>query len=52
LERGYALVLDSDGAVIRSVSQVVQGEHVRTRLHDGDFISTVDEAPGKNKRKK
>jgi exodeoxyribonuclease VII large subunit len=52
LERGYALVLDSDGAVIRSVFQVVQGERIRTRLHDGEFGSTVDEATGKKKRKK
>ena len=31
LERGYALVMDADGAVIRSASQVAQGDHVRTR---------------------
>lgn len=52
LERGYALVLDSDGAVIRSVAQVVQGEHIRTRLHDGEFSSTVDESTERKKRKK
>jgi exodeoxyribonuclease VII large subunit len=52
LERGYALVLDSDGAVIRSIGQVVQGEHITTRLHDGEFSSTVDKAPGNKKRKK
>jgi len=52
LERGYALTLDSDGAVIRSISQVVQGEHITTRLHDGEFSSTIDETTGKKKRKK
>ncbi|MGA8090330.1 MAG: exodeoxyribonuclease VII large subunit [Terracidiphilus sp.] len=52
LERGYALVLDSDGAVIRSVSQVVRGERVKTRLHDGEFSSTVDEASGRRRPKK
>ncbi len=52
LERGYALVLDADGAVIRSVAQIVQGERITTRLHDGEFSSTVDETTGKKKRKK
>ena len=52
LERGYALVLDSEGAVIRYIGQVFPREHIKTRLHDGEFGSTVDEAPGKNKRKK
>jgi len=43
LERGYALVLNKDGVVIRSVSQVKDGERLRTRLSDGEFGSTVDE---------
>jgi exodeoxyribonuclease VII large subunit len=52
LERGYALVLDSDGEVIRSVSQIVQGERVKTRLHDGEFSSTVADATGKKRHGK
>jgi exodeoxyribonuclease VII large subunit len=52
LERGYALVLGEDGTVIRSTSQVAQGDRTRTRLSDGEFGSTVDEIPGKTKRKK
>jgi exodeoxyribonuclease VII large subunit len=52
LERGYALVLDADGTLIRSVSQVVEGERIRTRLHDGEFGSTIDDAAGKKRRKK
>lgn len=52
LERGYALVLDADGAVIRSVRQVVEGERIITRLHDGEFGSTVDGATDKKERKK
>lgn len=52
LERGYALVLDADGTLIRSVSQVVEGERIRTRLHDGEFGSTVDDVTGKRTRKK
>ena len=52
MDRGYALVLDADGTLIRSVSQIVEGERIRTRLHDGEFSSTVDDAPGKRDRKK
>jgi exodeoxyribonuclease VII large subunit len=52
LERGYALVLDPNGIVIRSVAQVGNGDHVRTRLSDGEFESTVLDAGGKTKAKK
>ena len=52
LERGYALVIDTEGAVIRSATQVSRGDHVRTRLSDGEFGSTVDEVGSTKKRKK
>jgi exodeoxyribonuclease VII large subunit len=52
LERGYALVVTKEGTVIRSTSQVVQGDRVRTRLSDGEFGSTVDDVVWKPKRKK
>jgi exodeoxyribonuclease VII large subunit len=52
LERGYALAMNADGHVIRSAHQVAQGERVRTRLHDGEFTSLVEESAAKNKRKK
>jgi exodeoxyribonuclease VII large subunit len=42
LDRGYALVLSSDGALIRSATQVAQGETVTTRLADGRFTSRVE----------
>ncbi|WP_348262167.1 exodeoxyribonuclease VII large subunit [Telmatobacter sp. DSM 110680] len=51
LERGYALVLAEDGAVIRSTTQVAQGDRMRTRLSDGEFSSTVDGVVRKMKRK-
>jgi exodeoxyribonuclease VII large subunit len=41
LERGYALVMSDNGAVIRSALQVRKGERVKTRLTDGEFSSTV-----------
>lgn len=49
LERGYALVLSKDGSVVRSASQIARGEHVRTRLSDGEFSSTVDEVRSASK---
>ncbi len=52
LDRGYALVIDADGAVIRSISQVAPGNHLITRLGDGEFASTADEIEGTRKRKK
>jgi exodeoxyribonuclease VII large subunit len=52
LERGYALVLSGDGTVIRSATQLAPGDHVRTRLSDGTFRSTVEEVAENKKRKK
>jgi len=42
LERGYALVVDAAGGVVRSVAQVDAGDEVTTRLADGGFISCVE----------
>ena len=42
LERGYALVLDERGELVRSVQQVIPGARVSTRLSDGTFKSRVD----------
>jgi exodeoxyribonuclease VII large subunit len=41
LQRGYALVQDENGAVVRSISQVATGQTVQTRLDDGSFSSNV-----------
>jgi len=41
LDRGYALVLDANGAVVRSAAQVAPGDHLTTRLSDGAFTSRV-----------
>jgi exodeoxyribonuclease VII large subunit len=43
LDRGYALVLDAQGGVVRSARQVGPGDHVTTRLCDGSFTSRVTE---------
>lgn len=42
LERGYALVLDAQGTVVRSTRQLNPGDAVRTRLGDGVFGSRVE----------
>jgi exodeoxyribonuclease VII large subunit len=42
LDRGYALVLDAAGGLVRSAGQVSAGEEVVTRLADGTFTSRVE----------
>jgi exodeoxyribonuclease VII large subunit len=42
LDRGYALVLSSDGALIRSAAQIGSGDQLTTRLADGSFTSRVE----------
>ena len=44
LERGYALVLDTNGALGRSMKQVHPGDTFTTRLSDGAFTSRVEDA--------
>jgi exodeoxyribonuclease VII large subunit len=43
LERGYALVTDAEGKLIRSAVQVKTGEMMKTRLGDGQFTSRVED---------
>jgi exodeoxyribonuclease VII large subunit len=49
LDRGYALVLSVDGAVVRSTTQVKPGDPVVTRLADGSFTSRVESASPKKR---
>lgn len=42
LERGYALVIDEHGGVVRSASQLATGDRVTTRLAAGAFTSRVE----------
>ena len=51
LQRGYALVQDESGAVIRSVRQVDVGETVHTRLGDGSFSSRITATTPQKKNK-
>jgi exodeoxyribonuclease VII large subunit len=53
LDRGYALVVDAQGALVRSTEQVAAGDKVTTRLSDGVFSSRVEAAkPNKTSPKK
>ena len=42
LDRGYALVLDAAGGLVRSTAQVATGDTLVTRLSDGSFTSRVE----------
>ncbi len=46
LDRGYALVLNAEGGVIRSVAQIGPGDPLTTRLADGVFTSRVESTAG------
>jgi len=42
LDRGYALVLNAEGVLIRSANQIAAGDRLVTRLADGEFGSRVE----------
>lgn len=48
LDRGYALVQNADGILVRSITQLSPGNRITTRLGDGSFTSRVEEAGGNN----
>jgi exodeoxyribonuclease VII large subunit len=42
LERGYALVFDADGKLVRGVKDLKEGQKITTRLAGGSVESTID----------
>ncbi len=42
LGRGYSITTREDGALLRSVGQALPASRVKTRVLDGEFVSTVD----------
>lgn len=42
LSRGYSIASDADGAVVKSVSELSEGEKIRLRLSDGSASCVVD----------
>jgi len=49
LDRGYALVLDEQGKLIRSAKQVHAGDVLTTRVSDGAITSRVEDAAPKRR---
>ncbi|MGD0632393.1 MAG: exodeoxyribonuclease VII large subunit, partial [Terracidiphilus sp.] len=52
LDRGYALVLNAQGSVVRSIGQLAPGDPLVTRLADGSFLSRVEAATAAGKAEK
>jgi exodeoxyribonuclease VII large subunit len=44
LERGYALVFDSEGQLVKDATQVPPGSDVKARLARGELTATVKSA--------
>jgi len=42
LDRGYALVFDEKGQLVKQASELKVGVQVRTQLGTGEFTSTVE----------
>ena len=42
LERGYALVFDAHGSLIKDASQVLAGDDIRARVHRGEIRAKVE----------
>jgi exodeoxyribonuclease VII large subunit len=42
LERGYALVFDSSGKLVKSSAQVERGDEISARLADGTFTARIE----------
>ncbi len=49
LGRGYAIVRQADGRVVRSVHQVQPGEGVRVQVGDGEFGARVEDQQARSK---
>jgi exodeoxyribonuclease VII large subunit len=45
LQRGYAIVFDDEGHILRSVTQMPAAKHLRVRVADGEITARVDKSP-------
>jgi len=52
LNRGYALVQDEQGKIVRSIERLTANQQVATRLSDGTFTSQILTIQAKNTSKK
>ena len=46
LQRGYALVFDGAGQLVKDASQVNSGDEIRARLARGEIRATVERTAG------
>jgi exodeoxyribonuclease VII large subunit len=46
LDRGYALVLNQNGGIVRSAAELHPGDALVTRVADGTFTSRVESTSG------
>lgn len=51
LKRGYAVIQDESGKIIRTLNSLTAGQLVSTRLNDGTFTSRVETASSKDNKK-
>lgn len=49
LARGYALVFDADGRLVKQAAQLKAGDHVRTLLAQGEFAAQVEQVKKGNR---
>jgi exodeoxyribonuclease VII large subunit len=47
LERGYALVFDASGKLLKDADRVKAGEEIRARLARGEITATVKKTSGR-----
>jgi exodeoxyribonuclease VII large subunit len=47
LERGYALVFDDEGRLVKNPAQMKKGDKLRARVAHGEIAATVDEVSEK-----
>jgi len=52
LERGYALVINAEGTLVRSTSHIAAGDTVITHLSDGRFTSRVESTEAATHKKR
>jgi exodeoxyribonuclease VII large subunit len=46
VERGYGIVRNPQGRVVRSISETASGQHIDVMLRDGRLLCTVDDVSG------
>ena len=50
LERGYALVFDASGKLVKDAAQVSAGDEIRARLHRGEILAKVERSEENRKK--